>query len=518
MNTIGVADVTEVHAAQKLLDVTDVSTGELVGQVPYFDGPEMAALVDTAFDIQPRWERVPTFERGQILYKFCDLVDQHRDEIATYMAKEMGKPILQARAETTYAAEIGRANIEVGKHLYGQVLCDSSEGYENHSVFVKREALGVIACVIPFNYPVELTMQKIVPALLMGNTCIVKAATTAPNCVRLLIDLAHEAGVPKECLAFVTASRDDTTKYLLTNPKIAAIALTGSNEAGTEMMHAAAPTIKNLHLELGGNDPLIITEEVADDPEQLVKAIECLGWGRIIENNGQVCASPKRTIVHKRAKDAFVQCLIKFCDGLKRGHATDPTADLTRLVTEKAAIKVEEQIAHTVAQGANVIYGGKRNGAAMDVTIIDNVTKDMDIAKDMEVFGPIVPIITFETDEEAVQIANQSKYGLSASVITKDLKKAYYFTENVESSAVWVNGSSALRHNDQPFGGTKSTGIGVEGGGYTCAEFSRLKTYGFCDVSPKERLYEHEDGMGDFLAFERYTSEVQKLAKQLINK
>ncbi len=502
----------------KMMEVIDVSNGKLVGTVPYYNGEEIAAMVDTAFAVQPRWERVPTFERGQILYKLCDLVDQHRDEIASFMAQEMGKPITQARAETTYAAEIGRANIEVGKHLYGQVLCDSSEGYENHSVFVKREALGVIACVIPFNYPVELTLQKIVPALLMGNTCIVKAATTAPCNVKLLIDLAHEAGVPKECLHFITASREDTTNNLLTSPKIAAIALTGSNDAGTEMLHCAAPTIKNVHLELGGNDPLIITEEVADDPEQMVKAIECLGWGRIIENNGQVCASPKRTIVHKRAKDAFVQCLIKFCDGLNRGHAMDPATDLSRLVTEDAAIRVEKQIAHTVAQGAKVIYGGKRNGAAMDVTIIDNVTKDMDIAKDMEVFGPVVPIITFETDEEAVAIANQSKYGLSASVITKDLKKAYYFTENIESSAVWVNGSSALRHNDQPFGGTKSTGIGVEGGGYTCAEFSRMKTYGFCDVSPKERLYNHEDGMGDFLAFDRYTSEVKKLAKELIKK
>jgi acyl-CoA reductase-like NAD-dependent aldehyde dehydrogenase len=502
----------------KQLDVIDISTGELVGQVPFYDGEEIAEMVDVAFAVQPRWERVPTFERGQILYKFCDLVDEHREDIAMFMAKEIGKPILQARAETTYAAEIGRANIEVGKHLYGQVLQDSSEGYENHSVFVKREALGVIACIIPFNYPVELTMQKIVPALLMGNTSIVKADNNASNCVKLLVDLAHEAGVPQDCLQFITCDNQDATDNLLTNPKVACLAMTGSTATGAVMMHAAAPTIKNVHLELGGNDPLIITEEVADDPEQMVKAIECLGWGRIIENNGQVCASPKRTIVHDRATDAFVQCLIKFCEGLKRGHATDPTADLTRLRNEESAIKVEMQIEHTVAQGANVIFGGKRDGAAMDVTIIDNVTKDMDIAKDMEVFGPVVPIITFTTDEEAVEIANQSMYGLSASVITKDLKKAYYFTENIESSAVWVNGSSALRHNDQPFGGTKSTGIGVEGGGYTCAEFSRLKTYGFCDVSPKERLYEHEDGMGDFLAFERYTSEVQKLAEELINK
>lgn len=430
----------------------------------------------------------------------------------------MGKAISQSRAETTYAAEIGRANIEVGKHLYGQVLCDSSEGYENHTLMVRHEALGVVVGVIPFNYPVELTLQKIVPALLMGNSFICKASTSAPCCVKLLIDLAIEAGVPKEVVHFITASRKDCTENLLTNKKVACIALTGGNAAGTEVMIAAAPTIKKVFLELGGNDPLVITEEVGRDPELMVKAVEALGWGRIIENNGQVCASPKRTIVHKSVKDAFLKCLIAFVSGLKRGHATDPSADLTRLVTEEAAKRVEEQIQHTVSQGAKIVYGGKRDGCVMDVTILDNVTKDMDVAKDLEIFGPVVPIITFETDEEAVEIANQSKYGLSAAVITRDLKKAFYFTENIESSAVYVNGSSALRHNDQPFGGCKSTGIGNEGAGYSCAEFSRLKTYGFCDVSPKERLYKHEDGMGDFLAFDRYTAEVKKLAEELTKK
>lgn len=491
----------------EMRDIIDVSTGKIIGQGPYSTGEEILKMVDVAYEVQPDWERVPIFEKGQILYKFCDLIDQNREEIAMLMSLEMGKPILQSKAETTYAAEIGRANIEVGKHMYGEVLQDSSEGYENHVVMVRREALGVIAAVIPFNYPVELTLQKVVPALLMGNTMIVKSSQKAQLCVKKLVELAHEAGVPKDVLHYVCAAREDCTKNLLRNKKVACLALTGSTDAGADIMRDAADDIKNVVLELGGNDPLIVTEECADNPEMLVKAIECLGWGRIIENNGQVCASPKRTIVHKRAHDKFVKALLKFVGSLKTGHASDPEAQLTRLVSVEAAKKVEEQIQHTIDQGAVLIYGGKRDGATMEVTVLDNVTKDMDIACDMEVFGPVVPIITFETDEEAVAIANQSKYGLSASVITSDLKKAFYFTENIESSAVWVNGSSALRHNDQPFGGTKSTGNGVEGAGYSCAEFSRLKTYGFCDVSPKKRLYEHEDGMGDFLA------DIRKLAE-----
>lgn len=497
----------------EMVKVLDESTGKVVNTVPKYTGEEIAAMVDTAFARQPSWEKVPLFERGQILYKFCDLIDENREEIANYMSCEMGKPILQSRAETTYAAEIGRANIEVGKHLYGEVLCDSSEGYEDHVVMVRHEALGVVACVIPFNYPVELTLQKVVPALLMGNTVIVKASTTAPCCVRKLIQLAYQAGVPEDVLFFVTGSREDCTEHLLKNKKVACIAMTGSTEGGAEMMRAAAPTIKKVVLELGGNDPLIITEEAADDPELMAKAIECLCWGRINENNGQVCASPKRTIVHKRAHDAFVKCLVSFVSTLKRGHATDPAAQLSRLVSTKAAERVAAQVRHTVDQGAKLIYGGSNRGPEMDVTILDGVTRDMDIACDMEVFGPVVPIITFETDEEAVEIANQSKYGLSACVITKDLKKSFYYTEHIESSAVRVNGSSALRHNDQPFGGCKATGIGCEGAGYSCAEFTRLKTYGFCDVSPKKRLYEHEDGMGDFLS--NFRAQVAEQMKEL---
>ncbi|MCQ5130086.1 aldehyde dehydrogenase family protein [Butyricicoccus faecihominis] len=494
----------------KMQNVIDESTGKLVGSVPRYTGEEIAEMVDIAFDAQPRWENSPLFERGQILYKLCDKIDENIDEIANYMACEMGKPIMQARAEVTYAAEIGRNNIEYGKHMFGRVLCDSSEGHENDVVMVRHEALGVIAAVIPFNYPVELTIQKIVPALLMGNAVIVKASTTAPCSVKKLIDLAHEVGVPKDVLHYVTASREDCTKNLLTNKKVACLALTGSNDAGTEIMHDAAPTIKKVVLELGGNDPLIIREDVAGDSEQMLKAIECLGWGRILENNGQVCASPKRTLVHKKAHDAFVECLLTFVKSLKRGHATDPEAQLTRLVSSTAAERVAAQIQHTIDQGATLLYGGTHDGAAMDVTILDNVTKDMDIAKDMEVFGPVVPIITFETDEEAVAIANQSKYGLSSCVITQDMHKAFYYAEAIESSAVWVNGSSALRHNDQPFGGCKGTGIGNEGAGYSCEEFTRRKTIGFRNVSPKQHLFQHQDGTGAVLA------DVRKIVEKVV--
>lgn len=478
----------------KMTEIFDESTGKLVGTVPHYDAKEIAEMVDIAFAAQPKWEKAPVFERAKILYKFCDLVAENIDEIANYMACEMGKPIMNARAEVDYAAEIGRSNIEVGKHLYGQVLPDNSDGHENDTVYVRHEALGVVACVIPFNYPVELTIQKIVPALLMGNACIVKASSTAPCSVLKLVQLAYEAGIPKEVLHYVTSSREACTQSLLTNKKIACIAMTGSTAAGTQMMQCAAPTIKKVILELGGNDPLIIREDVADDPEQMMTAIECLGWGRILENNGQVCASPKRTLVHRKAHDKFIAAMLEFVKSLKRGHATDPSAQLTRLVSTAAAERVQAMVDKTIAQGATLVCGGTHNGPEYEVTILDGVTKDMDVAKDMEIFGPVISVITFDTDEEAVEIANQSSYGLSSSVITKDMKAAFYFSEEIESAAVWINGSSALRHNDQPFGGCKSTGIGNEGAGYSPAEFTRMKTVAFHNVVKREHLFEREDG------------------------
>ncbi len=178
----------------EMRDIIDISTNEVVGQAPWYNGEELAKMVDVAFDAQPDWERAPLFERGQILYRYCDLIDENRDEIARLASLEMGKPILQSRAETTYAAEIGRANIEHGKHLYGEVLQDSSEGYENDVVMVRREALGVVVVMLPFNYPAELTLQKVAPALLMGNAVIMKASDKAQLCVKKLVDLAHEAG------------------------------------------------------------------------------------------------------------------------------------------------------------------------------------------------------------------------------------------------------------------------------------------------------------------------------------
>lgn len=482
----------------KMLDVFDDATGKLVGSVPSYNGDEMLEMVEKAYVAQKEWAKVPIFEKGRLLYKFIDLVDEHRTELAELMAREIGKRITGARTEVKYSADIGREVIEKCKHTYGEVFTNNAEGYERNLVFTRREPLGVVAAVIPFNFPVELTIQKVVPALMMGNTILVKPPTAGPLSVKLLVDLCHKAGIPEDVVQFVHGTREDCTKYIFTNKKIDCLALTGSTAAGAEMMRNAADTIKNVILELGGNDVMIVREDVADDPELLIKALLGLQGGRISENNGQVCASPKRLLVHRKVKDQFLKGLLPLLDSLKRGHALDD-AEITRLVSEKAAIKVEKEIQLTVEQGGKVIYGGTRNGATIEPTVIDNVTVDMDIATDMEVFGPVVPVITFDTDEEALEITNASKYGLSSCVFTNDMKKAFWFAQHIKSAACVVNGTSAERHHEQPFGGCKSTGIGHEGAGFSAEEFSTLKTYNINDVIDVTDVID-EDGIGNALA------------------
>lgn len=472
----------------KMVEVFDESTNKLVGKVPYYSGEEMEAIVDKAVAAQPKWENVPTYERSRILYKWCDLITEHSEELAIALSENMGKQIACARAEAAYSADIARGNIEVGKHIYGETFPDNTEGYESHLVFTRREALGVIAAIIPFNYPLELTVQKAAPALMMGNSVIVKASSKSPVPVYKLVQLAHEAGVPEDAIQFVCGDRDDCTQHILRNPKVACLAFTGSTAAGTDMINNSADTIKKVIIELGGNDAFIVREDVATDPEYLKIAVTEIMFGRINENMGQVCACPKRIIVHRKAKDIIAKALMAAIKDMKIGHATEEGAQITRLVDSAAAKKVEQQIKHTVDQGATILCGGTREGARIMPTILDNVTPDMDVAKDMEIFGPVLPLITFDTDEEAIRIANNSKYGLSSAIISRDMKTALGMAEKIEAAAVVINGASAYRHNDAPFGGCKASGLGNEGALTSCEEFSRFKTYYICDLFEREAV------------------------------
>ncbi|MCI2061547.1 MAG: aldehyde dehydrogenase family protein [Eubacteriaceae bacterium] len=454
------------------LTVTNPCSNEVVGTVALPTAQEVDAMVEKSVAAQVLWAKQPLWARTKLLYKFCDAITENTEDIAVTLCKEMGKPIEQARMETGGSANIARGFIERANHLYGEVLSTENQpGFENDLIFTMREPLGVIACVIPFNYPIELFVHKVVPALIMGNSVVVKAPTDNPLAMLKLGALFEKIGAPENLVQCMACERDIVTEHLLQNKHIAAISLTGSSGAGVQMAQCAAPTLKHLCLELGGNDGNIIRQDA-----DLDYAVSEMIAGRIF-NAGQTCCACKRFIVHESIKDELAEKLVAALKKLNVGDAMDPKNDMSTVVSAVRAKKVIDQVEYTIGQGAKCIYGGTRDGAFVTPTVLVDVDKSYDIASDLEIFGPVFPIIPYKTDEEALEILNNCSNGLSSGIITKDLKQAMRMAAEIKSGACVLNGQSSYRHMEQPFGGYKMTGIGREGVSATLEEHSQIKSY-----------------------------------------
>ena len=453
------------------LKVTNPMTGEVLDTVTLAGAEEVQKMVDLAVAAEEGWAATPVYARAEYLYRFADALEKDAEYISQLSAKDMAKPIVQARGETMDGVKLLRAAAERAKHLYGEVLSDSGPGFEGDLVFTKREPLGTIACIIPFNFPIELTFQKIAPALAMGNTVLVKAPSANPLAVLALDKYAKVAGLPEGVLQFFTSDHEAVNEHIITNPKVDAISLTGSTAAGKRMVKAGADTLKRTFLELGGNDALLIFEDA-----DLDRALDEMVTSRM-ENNGQVCCSSKRFLVQRSIYDEVAKRLVESLTAIKRGSELDEEAAVTALVSERAAKEVEEQIRHTIEQGAELLCGGTREGARVEPTVLVNVTPEMDIASDLEIFGPVFPLIPFDTEEEAVRIANNSIYGLSSGLMTRDMNRAFRVGSKLKAGGAVVNGSGGYRHLDQPFGGYKKSGLGREGISISLEEFSHIKVY-----------------------------------------
>lgn len=454
-----------------VIEVKNPATNELIDTVPSLSKEEVDEAVDYAYHAQKEWEKVPVHERCDILEKFVNLVERDKEVLAKTLSDETGKPIKEARAEI--------ANISIGvpayigkvKHDYGNVIPRGTEkGQENTIQYTIQQPLGVCVAIIPFNFPSDIFINKIPPALLMGNACVLKPASVNPLTLTKYVELLVEAGVPAGVISVVHGSGSVVGKALTSNEKVAIVTLTGSTEAGIDAAKNCAEHCAHSSLELGGNDAFIICEDGDID-----LAIEETVWGRLY-NTGQVCCASKRFLIQNSIKDVYIEKMIEKLKTLKVGYPSEEDTDIGCLISEEAAKEVEKQVNKTVEQGARIVYGGRRNGAFYEPTIIDGITKDMDVAKDMEIFGPVISIIGFDTIEEAVEIANQSKYGLSGSIITKDMNKAIKVSEQMECGGFVVNGASFFRSFEQPFGGWKYSGIGNEGIMTTLREMSRTKT------------------------------------------
>ncbi len=453
------------------LKVTNPQNNEVLAELKLTSEAELYSLVDKAKKAQKAWAKTSLYERSQILYKFIDVYEANMEELIVTSSKEMGKPYSMSKDEVTKIPQNIRGTIEYANHMYGQVLPDNDSDAVGDLVFTKREPLGVIGCIIPFNYPVELTILKVIPALVMGNAVIVKAPSSNPMAVLKLGELLVKAGVPADVAPFIVCEREACNGAVIKNPKVDALALTGSTGAGIKLAEDSAKCLKPLFLELGGNDPFIICRDA-----DLDTAVDEIMEGRFYIA-GQTCCAPKRFIVERDICDALAEKLIERLKKAVVGDALNPDTEIATLVTEKAAITVEAQVNQTIEEGAKLAYGGKRDGAFYEPTVLINVTKDMEIAKDLEIFGPVFPIIPFDDIDEAIAIANQSSYALNAGVLSKDIMKAFHIASQIEAGSVVINGHSAYRHIDQAHGGSKMSGLGREGISVSLEEFSQIKSY-----------------------------------------
>ena len=453
------------------IEVVNPATSELIDTVPNVSLEDVDEAVKVAKIEQKRWAEVPMHERADMLYRFVDLVERDKERLAKLLSDETGKPIKEARGEIANVRIGVRAFIERAKHLYNESVPAGQEaGQEKTMQITVRAPLGVVAAIIPFNFPSDLFCQKIPPALLMGNSVIVKPSNYNPLTLIEYVKLMLEAGVPAGCIQVLTGDGPIAGQALAGHPDVHLVSLTGSTAAGIQTMGTASKNLTHVMLELGGNDAFIFLED--GDMDLAVKEAT---WGRLY-NGGQVCCASKRFLIHNSRKQEFIDRMKEVISNLKVGDPSKEDTDMGPLININAAKRVEEQVNKTVEQGANIVCGGKREDAYYYPTILDNVTKEMDVATDMEIFGPVISVIGFDTVDEAIEIANSSSFGLCGCVITKDYSLGVKIANKLECGGAIVNGASFYRSFEMPFGGWKHSGIGNEGVMTTLQEMSRLKT------------------------------------------
>jgi succinate-semialdehyde dehydrogenase/glutarate-semialdehyde dehydrogenase len=486
----------------RTIDVTSPATGEFVGTIPMATPDDINIALDNAHRGQREWSRIPLVEKERIFDRFYALLEANKREIIETLMLESGSSIRNALFQFKGVGDLFKGYLESAKRYNGHILTPGTEsghdGDTSHDLqMVVYEPIGTVLAIVPFNAPLMLFSYKVAPALSAGNAVIVKPPTSNPLALIKVASLLLEAGVPGDALQVITGSGSVVGDCLVKDPRIDAVTLTGSTEVGIEIAGILAKRLAPCALELGGNDPFIVLDDV-DDIEETARLAAF--WR--FNSSGQICISPKRFIVQKSIKARFLRSVLDFADNIEMGYNYDVRAEVAKyidtpfsdfkpgkmvmncLISEKAAMTVESQINHTIDQGAKLLRGGKRRGAFIEPTVLDGVTADMDAARDMEIFGPVFPIIEVDSVDEAITIANGSCFGLSGCVMTSDWKKGMRVATEVQSGEVIVNGTTTYRNMMQPFGGYKMSGLGSREGFFTLGEMVQEKVIVFKGFLP----------------------------------
>lgn len=461
----------------RTIDVINPATMQVIDTVPAATKEDVERAVSYAREGYLKWSKVPLYERIETIHRFKELYLQHLDELTELMQAETGKLLNFARDEVDGVPDSIDAYLEYARILGGDSIpAGNRKGMENNLVITVREPLGVVAGIVPFNYPVGTLAQKAIPALLMGNAVIIKPSTETPLANIRFAELLIESGIPAKAVQLVTGKGSDIGEYLINNEKIDAVTLTGSTQVGIEVAKNSAHHLHIIGMELGGNDSLIILSDASLD-RAVNESIE----GRL-GNSGQTCCASKRFLVHNSIKKEYIDRLVSMLKTKKVGNPLELDTDCGPVISLKAAREIEDQINIAVKQGAVLHLGGKRfNHTYIKPTVLE-VRPEHDIAQNTEVFGPVWSVIGFDDVDEAIDIANNTKYGLSSGVIGKDIQQMLYVAKSVQAGACILNGSGNYGSLDQPFGGYKQSGLGREGGKYSLEAMSQLKTLIFKEM------------------------------------
>ena len=453
--------------SDQTVDVTNPASGDLLGTIPKMGADETRRAIEAANAAYPAWRAKTAKERATILRKWFDLMMENQEDLAKMMTAEQGKPLKESMGEIVYAASFIEWFAEEGKRVYGDTIPQHAPGKR---IVVTKEPIGVCAAITPWNFPAAMITRKCGPALAAGCTMVVKPATATPYSALALAVLAERAGVPAGVFSVVTGASGAIGGEMTSNPIIRKLTFTGSTEIGKLLMEQCAGTVKKTSMELGGNAPFIVFND-ADIDEAVLGAMASK-----FRNTGQTCVCANRLLVQDGVYEEFSKKLATAVEEMRVGDGLKGETEQGPMIDMAAVEKVEEHIQDAVSKGAKVISGGSRHdlgGTFFQPTVLAEVNTDMKVTKE-ETFGPVAPLYRFETEEQALQMANDTEFGLAAYFYSRDIGRVWRVMEGLEYGIVGVN-EGIISTEVAPFGGMKESGTGREGSKYGIEDYLEIK-------------------------------------------
>ncbi|QPI42770.1 MULTISPECIES: NAD-dependent succinate-semialdehyde dehydrogenase [Pectobacterium] len=450
-------------------EVVNPATGETIASVAKAGKKETQAAIDAAYAAFPAWKRKTAKERSEILYRWYELILENKRYLAELMTAEQGKPVQEAEGEVVYAASFIQWFAEQGKRANGEIIPSAKPGSK---IYATREPVGVVVAITPWNFPLAMLTRKLGPALAAGCTGVIKPANNTPLSAFALLALAQQAGVPDGVLNGVAGDTQAISDTVMASDKVRKISFTGSTEVGKTLVRNAADTMKKVSMELGGNAPYIVFDDA--DIQAAVKG----AIANRFRNAGQVCVSANRFYIQDGVYDEFVSLLAKEVKKLKVGNGMDDGVVLGPLIDDAAVEKVEKHVNDAVEKGGKALVGGQRHKLGhsfFEPTVIVDANEAMLLAQE-ETFGPVAPCFRFKTEEEVIERANNTPFGLAAYFYSQNLQCVFRVAEALESGMVGIN-ECAVSTELAPFGGVKESGLGREGSVLGLDEFLEVKTW-----------------------------------------